>query len=62
MVEDAPNLAGENLLYLKAQLEAFRSGKRASEVMGPVAGALTDAEMDTAAQWYSAIGLEVPAP
>ena len=58
VIPEAPNLAGENTIYLDTQLKAFRSGKRASEIMGPVAGGLDDAAIRAAAEWYAAIGLK----
>ena len=62
MIAEAPNLAGENAIYIDTQLKAFRSGKRASDVMGPVAAGLDDAAIRAAADWYAAIGLEVTPP
>jgi len=62
VIEEAPNLAGENAIYIDTQLKAFRSGKRASEVMGPVAKALDDAAIRAAADWYAAVGLEISPP
>ena len=35
VIEEAPNLAGENAIYIDTQLKAFRSGKRTSEIMSP---------------------------
>ena len=62
VIPEAPNLAGENTIYLDTQLKAFRSGKRASEVMGPIAAGLDDAAIRAAAEWYAAIGVEAAAP
>jgi cytochrome c553 len=62
VIPEAPNLAGENTIYLDTQLKAFRSGKRASDVMGPVAAGLDDAAIRAAAEWYAAIGVEAAAP
>ena len=62
VIPEAPNLAGENTIYLDTQLKAFRSGKRASDVMGPVAAGLDDAAIRAAAEWYAAIGLDVATP
>lgn len=58
-VEDAPNLAGEEPLYLVQQLEAFASGRRVHEVMTGIAQAMTEQEMRAAADWYGAITLEI---
>jgi cytochrome c553 len=62
VIEDAPNLAGENAIYIDTQLKAFRGGKRTSEVMSPIAADLDDAAIRAAAEWYAAIGLEVTGP
>lgn len=59
-IEDAPNLAGENTVYIETQLKAFRTGKRVHEVMGPIAMSLSAADMQAAADWYAAIRLEIP--
>jgi cytochrome c553 len=62
VIPEAPNLAGENTIYLDTQLKAFRSGKRASDMMTPVAAGLDDAGIRAAAEWYAAIGLRPVAP
>lgn len=63
LLEDAPNLAGENVIYLETQLKAFRTGKRVHEIMSPIAADLTDEDMRATAQWYEAVKLEIaPAP
>jgi cytochrome c553 len=62
VIDDAPNLAGENAIYIDTQLKAFRGGKRASEVMTPVAEGLDDAAIRAAADWYAAVGLEMAPP
>lgn len=62
VIDAAPNLAGENAIYIDTQLKAFRSGRRASDVMAPVAADLDDAAIRAAADWYAAIGLEVTPP
>ncbi|CTQ34673.1 Cytochrome c4 precursor [Jannaschia rubra] len=59
VVEEVPNLAGESNIYIETQLKAFRSGKRMSEVMTPIAQDLSDAEMRAVADWYAAVGLEI---
>ena len=33
-IEDAPNLAGETVMYIDTQLKAFRSGKRKHPILG----------------------------
>ncbi len=57
VIPEAPNLAGENTIYLDTQLKAFRAGKRASDIMGPVAADLDDAQIRAIAEWYASIGL-----
>lgn len=58
-VPDAPNLAGEEPLYLLEQLRAFRSGRRTHEAMTGIAEGLSEEEMRAAADWYGAVTLEV---
>jgi len=40
-----PNLAGQKELYLAEQMKAFRSGARASALMGPMAKPLSDEDI-----------------
>lgn len=62
LIEDAPNLAGENRVYLETQLKAFRDGKRVHEVMSPIAAELTPAEIAQMAEWYASVGIEIEEP
>ncbi len=62
VVEDAPNLAGEDTIYLETQLKAFRSGKREHEVMSPIAEGLDNAGIRAVSEWYAAIGIEIEEP
>lgn len=48
-----PHLAGQNKIYLEAQLKAFRSGERNSPIMSPMAKMLTDTEIKLLAELYS---------
>jgi cytochrome c553 len=57
-----PHLAGQPEIYLIEQLKAYRSGKRANEVMGVIAKPLTDAEIENLAAWYASITLRVEMP
>lgn len=57
----APNLAGQQELYLSEQLKAYRSGKRRHEVMNIIAKPLTDEEIDSLAAWYASIKVQVEA-
>jgi len=58
----APNLAGQQAIYLSEQLKNYRSGKRQHEVMSYIAKPLTDAEIAQLAVWYSSIKVSVEAP
>lgn len=53
-IDDAPNLAGETVMYIDTQLKAFRNGKRQHEVMSPIAFELTDADIRAFSKWYGA--------
>lgn len=59
---DAPNLAGESAGYIERQLKAFRSGERKNEQMSIMAQALTDADIQNLAAWYSAMKVTVVLP
>jgi cytochrome c553 len=56
---NAPHLAGQPEIYLKEQLKAYRSGKRAHEVMAVIAKPLTDDEITNLAAWYSSIEIKI---
>lgn len=58
----AANLSGQQKEYLVQQLRAYRSGSRPGEQMGIIAKALTDAEIESVAEWYSAIKVTVETP
>lgn len=58
----APNIAGNDELYLQKQLKAFRSGTRTDEMMSVVAEGLTDADIADLAAWYAAIAITVIPP
>jgi cytochrome c553 len=59
---DTPHLAGQSEIYLAAQLKAYRSGKRANEIMNVVAKPLTDAEITDLATWFASIPIEARPP
>ena len=59
---NAPNLAGQQAIYLSEQLKNYRSGKRQSEVMNMIAKPLTDSEITHLAAWFSSIKVTVEAP
>jgi len=51
---EIPNLAGQKAAYLQAQLQAFKSGDRKHDMMGPIAKQLSDADAaNLAAYWNS---------
>ncbi len=56
---NTPNLAGQPEFYLIEQLKAYRSGKRAHEVMAVIAKPLSDADIAELAAWYASIRIEV---
>jgi cytochrome c553 len=55
---DAPNLAGQPQIYLAAQLQAFRDGRRLHPVMNLIAKGLSDQDIEQLSQWYSSIAIE----
>ena len=59
---DVPNIGGESVLYLKKQLEAFRSGERRHEQMSIIAEGLSDEDIADVSAWYAAILFEVRIP
>jgi cytochrome c553 len=56
---NAPHLAGQPEIYLIEQLKAYRSGKRANEVMAVIAKPLSDADIADLASWYASLQIEV---
>ena len=52
---NTPHLAGQPEPYLVDQLKAYRSGKRAHEVMTVVAKPLSDADIADLAAWYASL-------
>ena len=48
-----PNLAGQKPGYLVKQIKAFRDGVRTDPMMSPMAKALTDADIDNLAAFFS---------
>jgi cytochrome c553 len=49
-----PNLAGQKSDYLVAQLTAFKKGERKNDYMTVIAGQLSEADMQSYAQYWSA--------
>jgi cytochrome c553 len=58
-VPDAPNIAAQTEPYMVAQLQAFKSGARKSEAMSLIAPALSDADIEDLAAYFSAIEIKV---
>lgn len=56
-VEQFPNLAGQKRLYLKNQLELFKSSKRQdpSGAMNGIAGGLSSEEIEQISIYYSSL-------
>ncbi|MBU6246446.1 MAG: c-type cytochrome [Xanthomonadaceae bacterium] len=50
-----PRLAGQNAAYLQSQLDAFAAGTRENAVMQPQSAALTEAERQALARYFSAM-------
>ena len=50
-----PNLAGQKKEYLKIQLTAFRDGQRVNPLMSPMAKTLSDADIETLADYFSSL-------
>jgi cytochrome c553 len=61
-IPEAPHIAGESELYLRNQLEAFRSGRREHPIMSVIAKGLSDADIADLAAWYSSIRISVEVP
>jgi hypothetical protein len=59
---NAPNLAGQQAIYISEQLKNYRSGKRQNEVMNMIAKPLSDADINNLAAWFSAVKVTVEAP
>lgn len=50
---EIPNLAGQNLDYLRNAIAQYRSGKRAFPAMRAALGMLNAQETDTVLHWYA---------
>ncbi|MEO5362068.1 MAG: c-type cytochrome [Magnetococcus sp. DMHC-8] len=55
-VETNPNLAGQKVGYLVAQMKAFRDGKRVNPLMTAPTKTLTDADIDNLAAYFASQG------
>jgi len=50
-----PNLAGQKMEYLTAQLKAFRDGTRVNPIMNPMAKGLSDTDIANLALYLSTL-------
>jgi cytochrome c553 len=53
-VKNLPNLAGQNLDYLRSAIGQYRSGARDVSAMRAALGMVNNAEADAILQWYAA--------
>jgi cytochrome c553 len=60
--KNVPNLAAQNLDYLRSAIEQYRSGARDVAAMRASIGMVSAAEIDTILQWYSAQSTPSPTP
>jgi cytochrome c553 len=58
-IAEAPNLAGQNEIYLVEQLTGFQQGKRSNEMMNIVVRSLNDTDVADLAAYYSSIEIKV---
>ncbi|MGR3700015.1 MAG: c-type cytochrome [Roseovarius sp.] len=59
LIEDAPNLAGETVMYIDTQLKAFRTGKRQHDIMSGIAAEMSNDDIRAVAEWYSSVQFKV---
>jgi len=59
---DAPNLAGQNPVYVERALKEYRSGTRRNQVMSVAAKNLTDEDIRDLATYYASIEIVVKTP
>jgi cytochrome c553 len=52
---EIPNLAGQKVAYLEAQLVAFRAGNRKHDLMNAIAAQLSDADVGNLAAYWSGV-------
>ncbi len=53
IAKNIPNLAGQNLEYLRSALAQYQSGARDVAAMRAATGMLNAAELDRILQWYA---------
>lgn len=59
---DAPNLAGQNEMYLVKALKDFKSKARQDEVMNLMAAGLSDDDMANLAAYYQSMEIQLKTP
>ena len=65
LIPEAPNLFGQNEMYLVEQLKAFKAGLRKNEQMAVMAQMLSPQDMQDLAAYYGAIEVtigKIPGP
>ncbi|MEA3413272.1 MAG: cytochrome c [Pseudomonadota bacterium] len=55
-----PNLAGQNRTYLIAAIQAYQSGKRNDPIMKGMVAALSQADVEDLAAYFSALPMSRP--
>jgi len=61
--DTGPRLAGQNVMYIKSQFEAFANGTRQtvqSAIMQPVVAGLTDDDIEAVAHYYESVQQSAP--
>ena len=56
---EAPNLAGQPIIYVTQQLKNYKTGRRTNEIMSVIAKPLSEQDIDDLALWYSSMQVEV---
>ena len=59
---DIPNLAGQNLPYLRSAIAQYKTGKRDFPAMRSALGMLNAAEIDAITRWYATQRLQPAIP
>jgi cytochrome c553 len=55
VADHIPNLAGQRVAYLSAQLTAFKEGSRKNEIMNPIAAQLDNAQLANVAAYFASL-------
>ena len=61
-IPEAPNLAGQNVIYLNRALGDYKSGARKNEMMSVIIGQLSPEDIADLSAYYSSIKITVEAP